>query len=292
MKRGVAAIVYALITIVLWGTVAAVSKLLLKNITNFQLMFYVALFSTISLFILTLFNGKFKSSINLFLKNKSFLILLGILGLGIYQFFYFTSLANAPAAQVNVLNYLWPIFILIFSIFILNEKSSFSKWFGFLLGLLGAIIVITRGNFLSFESIYFYGYLLAIGAAISWGLFSVLSKLKKMDALESVFIFNLVGLVFMFCLMFLTNSSFKIPVNELFGTMYIGAIPTALAFMFWVKSLQLGKPSTIANLAHFTPFISLLFIFIILGEEILLSEIIGLVIIVSGIFIQFLGKKK
>ncbi len=286
MKKERLAILYTFITIILWGTVAAVSKLMLRDINNFQLMFYVSLFSTIILFTFVLFKGKLNKSIGLFKENKLHIILLGILGLGISQFFYFTALSEAPATQVNVLNYLWPIFILIFSIFILKEKFSWKILISFLLGLIGAVIIITEGKFIVFNSNYLLGYFFALCAAFSWGLFSVLSKKKKVDPLLSVFLFNLIGLIFMFLIMLFTKTSFNISFNSLIGTLYIGVIPTGLAFLLWIKAIHIGKASTIANLAHLTPFVSLLFIFVILKEQISLNEIVGLVIIVSGVLLQ------
>ncbi len=280
------ALIYALITVILWGTVAAISKLMLKNISNFQLMFYVALFSTISTFIIVVLMKKITPTYKLLKKNWLLLFLLGILGLGIQQFFYFTALANAPTAQVNVLNYMWPIFILLLSVFILKEKLSFKIIVSFLLGIIGVYIVITKGQLLFFQSQYFYGYFLALGAAFCWALFSVLNKTRNYESISSIFLFNFAGLIFMIFVMFFTNSSFNISLNALVGTFYIGLFPTAIAFILWIKALQIGKVSFIAILGHLTPFISLIFIFIILKETILISEIIGLIIIVSGILLQ------
>jgi drug/metabolite transporter (DMT)-like permease len=144
---------------------------------------------------------------------------------------------------------------------------------------------------LTFQTQYLYGYLLALGAAFCWALFSVLNKTKNYEPISSVFLFNLVGLIFMTFVMFFTNSSFNISAKEIIGTFYIGLFPTAIAFILWIKALQIGKASFIANLGHLSPFISLIFIFIILGEKILASEIIGLIIIISGILLQIKKRK-
>ena len=290
MENKKLALIYALITIILWGTVAAIYKLMLRNATSLQLIFYVAVFSTISTLGLAISYKKINASYNLFKKNWKTIIILGILGLGIQQLFYVTALANAPAAQVNVLNYMWPIFILVLSAFILKEKSSVRVFISFILGLLGVYIVITKGQFVSFQLRYLYGYLLAIGAAFCWALFSVINKKKNYEPISSFLLFNIFGLIFMTFAMIFTNSSFIIPLTEIIGTFYIGLFPTAIAFILWIKALQIGKASFVANLGHLTPFISLVFIFIILKEKILISEIIGLIVIVSGILLQI--KKK
>ena len=256
------ALIYALITIILWGTVATVSKMMLKNISNFQLMFYVALFSTISTLVIVILAKKTKFGYKLLKENWFSIFLLGILGLGVQQFFYFTALANAPTAQINVLNYMWPIFILILSIFVLKEKFSFKVLLSFFLGIIGVYVIITKGQLFSFQFQYFYGYFLALSAAFCWALFSVLNKRKNYEPISSVFLFNFAGLIFMTFVMLFTNSSFNLSLNEFVGTFYIGLFPTAIAFILWIKALQMGKASFIANLGHLTPFISLVFIFL------------------------------
>ncbi len=286
MRRGSLAVVYALITIVLWGTVTAVSKLMLRSLSNIQLIFYVALFSTISLFALAIFTKKLSNILEIIKEHKVRIIILGMLGLGLYPLFFITALTIAPAAQVNVLNYLWPIFILVFSLFVLQEKFSWKTLVAFVLGLIGTYVIITQGSLLSIKLEYLSGYVLALGAAISWAIFSVFNKKKKLDSIASLFLFNVVGLILIALLMFFTKSSFLILSKEVFGTFYIGLFATAIAHLLWIKSLRIGKTSLIANLGHLTPFISLFFIFIILKERILVSEIVGLAIIVSGILLQ------
>lgn len=286
MERNYLAIIYALITVILWGTVGSVAKLMLATITNFQLMFYVALFSSLSLLVLTLLFGKIRIALKTLKEHTLFVIFLGILGLGLQQFFYFTALAYAPVAQVNVLNYLWPIFILILSALLLQEKYSWKLVTSFILGILGASIVITNGQLIHPQVVYTLGYSLALGAAFCWALFSVISKTRQLEPISSVFLFNLIGLLFMTFIMIITDSSFTISTREIIGTVYIGLFPTAIAFVLWIKALQLGKASQIANLGHLTPFISLFFIFLILREPISLSEILGLVVIISGILLQ------
>ncbi|MEK6888912.1 MAG: DMT family transporter [Nanoarchaeota archaeon] len=285
MRDNPLSLVYASIVIILWGTVAAVSKLMLNNISNYQLMFYVALFSTTTTFFILLL-ARQKNTLKEIKKNFGKLFILGILGMGIYQFFYFTAISKAPVAQVNVLNYMWPIFILIFSIFLLKDKFSRKTLIAFLLGIFGAYLVITKGTLLVFDSQYILGYVFALIAALSWALFSILNKKIKLSPIKSMFFYNLIGLLFMVAIMAITNSSFNIPFKELLGVAYIGVIPTGIGFLLWIKSLQLGKPAIISNLSHLTPFISLVFIWLIAKEQILISEIIGLIIIVSGILLQ------
>ncbi len=264
-------LVYALISITLWSTVATVSKVMLKNISSFQLMFYVSLFSSLSAFFFLVVMNKIHFMWSTLKEDGISVFVLGFLWLWIQQFLYFTALENAPAAQVNVLNYMWPILILLLSVFIWKEKLSFRIIFSFLLGILGTTIVITKWNPYSLEEKYLYGYFLSLSAAFCWALFSVINKKKKYEPISVNFLFNVSGFIFMIFIMIFTKSSFTLTISEFIGTFYIGVFPTAIAFVLWIKALQIWKASSIANLWHLTPFISLLFIFFVLKEPILMA---------------------
>ncbi len=290
MEDNSKAIFFALLTIILWGTTAAVTKMLLGNISNIQLLFYITLSATISTLAVSLFYKKTNEIIAL-VKNQTLpIFLLGFFGLGVYQYCYVTSFANAPTASVNVLNYMWPILIYVFSIIILKDKLSWKHILSLTLGLLGVVIVITKGQFVAFENQYLPSYMMALIAAFCWAIFSVINKQKGFDPISSVTLYNFSALILMFLLMLIKGKSFIIPQSDLIGSVYIGVFPTAIAFITWIKALHLGKASMIANLGHLTPFISLVFIFLLLKEKIYSSEIIGLIVIVSGILIQILRK--
>ena len=60
----------------------------------------------------------------------------------------------------------------------------------------------------------------------------------------------------------------------------------AVAFIFWFKALEYGETAQMTNMVFLTPFISLIYIYFLVGEQILPSSIVGLIFIVLGIVIQ------
>ena len=80
------------------------------------------------------------------LNQPSTVWLLGVVGLFGYHFAYFTALKNAPPADASLIAYLWPLFIVLFSALLPNEKLRFHHVLGVLLGLSGAILIITKGE--------------------------------------------------------------------------------------------------------------------------------------------------
>jgi drug/metabolite transporter (DMT)-like permease len=287
VNRDSLALVYASITILLWATVAAVAKLSLKSITWIQLLFYVSLFSTLTLFLLLLFS---KSVSELFALEISDFIThffpVGVLGTFLYMAFYFGALDNAPAAEALIISWLSPFFIFIFSIWLLNERLSFRGLFSLCMGFIGAVIVITKGHVLKFDLVSPYGDVLAMGSAISWGLFSILSRKRTHNALVGMFLYSVSGFTAVTLFAFFTENLQAIPLKDVIGISYIGIFPTAIAFTLWIKSIEIGNIRFIANLTYLTPFLSLVFIFILTGERIFTSQIMGLVIIVGGLLLH------
>jgi len=284
MNKENLSLVLASAAILLWASVAAIAKIALQNINSVQLLFYVSLFSVSTLFLVVLFTKRTKqlkslTSIDLV---KHF-IPVGTLGTFLYTAFYFAAIAKALAAEAMIISWLNPIFIILFSVLLLKEKLSLRIGVATLLCFSGAVVVITKGNILGFKLTNLYGDIFAFGSAISWALFSVLSKKRKFDSVVSMFLYSVFGFAFAMLSAFLTKNITFIQKNEFIGAFYIGVLPTAIAFTMWIKSLEIGDVHKIANLTYLTPFVSLIFISLLTNERIFLSQIVGLSIIVSGI---------
>lgn len=172
------AYVYALFAIITWGTLSATAKLTLESVNFVQLLLYVGLFSTLTLFLIVLLTDRMKYFKSLKRNDYFDFAIFGFIGLFLYNALFLKALDIAPVVEVTIINYLWPLMIVIFSALILKEKLSVKTIVGILLGFVGAYIVISK-NLLLFSFTNLVGDLLAFGAAVSWGLFSVLSKTKN-----------------------------------------------------------------------------------------------------------------
>ena len=83
------------------------------------------------------------------------------------------------------------------------------------------------------------------------------------------------------------NRDIFIPANnQMLGFLWNGIFTVAIANTFWVMALETGKTAKVSNLAYITPFLSLIWTFLFLGEKIKLNSLIGLIIIILGIFVQ------
>ena len=102
--------------------------------------------------------------------------LLGVGGLFGYHAAYFIALRNAPVVEAGLLNYLWPLLIVVFSAFLPGERLKWQHIAGCTLALIGAVLVVTRGQGFGFDPAYLPGYAAALFAALAWSSYSVLSR--------------------------------------------------------------------------------------------------------------------
>ena len=280
-KKG---IVYAIIAVFLWATLGVGFKLAVSRLDSFVVAIYVGFFSTIALLVNLVIQKKIGLLFKSFYKNYIFFIVVGIIGLGIQQILYLKGYQLLPASQVVILFYLYPLFMVLLSGIFFKERTSIKSYLFILIGFIGVYFLISKGTLLSIN--LSTGIIVTLLASLSWALFSVLIKHKKFDIDIGMFLFNLFGLVFLVLMIPFFSFTFNILTNEIIGMIYLGIFPTAIAFISWNKSLNLTKTHICSNIALLTPLISLILIVIILKEEIHISQLIGLVMILVSVFLN------
>src|ERR1035437_8881 len=285
-------IFYAFLAVCLWGTMGTTIKLIVARVDSFSAAVYTGLFATIALLIYLIITKKTKELIIELKKHYLFFIITGVIGLGIQQIFYLKSFQLLPASQVVIVFYLYPLFMIILAGLILKEKTSLISVFLVLVGFFGVYVLASNGTFIKLD--INTGLIVTLLASLSWGLFSVLIKLRKINAEISMFLFNLVGLVFLIALVPVFGFNYFITLTETLGILYLALIPTAFAFVLWNKALQLTTTSVCSNISFLTPLFSLIIISLVLKEKITFNQIIGLIIILGSVFlnINFGNKQK
>ncbi len=293
MKKEMSAYSYLILTILMWSAVPAVAKLALNELNNFQILFYNNIVGIITLSLIIKFQNKYKLFKEYKKSDYAKMFGMGFLGLYMYYILLYGSFNIAPAGQANMINYLWPIFIVIFSIFLLHEKWNQKTIIAILISFIGAFIVFTKGTFTSFQNEYARGYLLALGAAICYGLFSVLGKKHEHEKFTSMLVYYTSSFILITPTM-LVVSKFTIPTSPttILSLLFLGGLANSIGFVFWFKALKIGHTHKMANIVYVNPFLSLIFVYFLNNETIPFASIIGLVLIVAGIVIQLMKTSK
>lgn len=278
--------------ILLWASIPVATKKILVELDNLQMLFYSTILSTIILGILILFQKKTSYLKAYNKKEYGEMFLLGFLGNYLYYIFLYGALARTTASEGFILAYTWPMLVLVLSFVILKEKVTVKKLVGITISFLGIIIITTKGNLLDFNFTSTSGNILAIIGAFVFALFSVLGKKYNFDQTIGVFIYFFSALIFITPTLFIF-SQFVWPSSEVLPwIIYNGIFVNGISYIFWFKALENGETHIISNLLYLTPFISLIYIAIFLKEKILISSIVGLIVIVSGVLLQYFKVKE
>ncbi|MFH2101581.1 MAG: DMT family transporter [Candidatus Micrarchaeota archaeon] len=180
-KPAVKPYMFALLAVLFWSTTAAVAKLLLSTMVVIQVLLFTSLFATITLFAVALLQNKTKIIRKYAAKDFLRFAYMGFIGIFLYYVFLYAGLATAPAQEAFVVNYTWPIWVVIFAIPLLHEGLCPEKIMGTVLGFTGVAYVVIKGDVLGFSILSSEGGMFAIAGAVCCGLFSVLGKKQDYD---------------------------------------------------------------------------------------------------------------
>ncbi|BDG09809.1 DMT family transporter [Anaeromyxobacter paludicola] len=183
-------------------------------------------------------------------------LLLGVYGLFAYHFCLFLALRLAPPVEANLLNYLWPLLIVVLSpALVPGARLGPRHVAGALLGFGGAALLVTGGR-LGFAREGLLGYLLAVLAAFIWATYSLLSKRLGSFPTSAISSFCLAsGLLSLGCHA-LFEPRYVPSAGELPFLVLIGLGPMGAAFYLWDRALKGGDPRVIGTLAYLTPLLS------------------------------------
>lgn len=210
--------------------------------------------------------------------------LLGFLGSCFYYLCLYWGYHVGEGIQVLVLQYTWPLFIVLLSILILREKLTKGRIVSCILGFLGVLVILTKGNLLSFKFPDMMITLVVLIGALSFALFSVLSKKITANAFHSVFYYFLSGTLFSLVSLFIFSEP-KLPINSNLTTLIInGALINGLSYLLWIKALRLTESSRIAPLVFLAPVLSAIWLVLFFNEVFLPIYALGITLtIVSGL---------
>lgn len=185
----------------------------------------------------------------------------GTVGLFGFHFFYFTAIRNAPPVDANLINYTWPLLIVVFSAFLPGERLKVHHVVGTVLGLGGAGVLIAGGEglSLSLSGTAALGYGAAVASSLFWSSYSVLSRRLGDVPTEAVAGFCLMtSLLSAVCHVFLEDTVWPATVTEWGSVVALGLFPVGLAFFTWDVGVKKGDIQVLGAAAYSAPLLSTL----------------------------------
>lgn len=287
MKNQTKAYIYTAAAVLMWSTVASAFKIALSEINYIQLLLISSTTSLISLGLILILQKEIHKIYSIKRKVIVKAVGLGALNPFLYYIVLFKAYSLLPAQEAQALNYSWPLMLVILSIPILGQKVKLKSIIAIFISFIGVVIISTHGRLLDIKFSNPYGVFLAMGSSIIWALYWIFNLKNKKDELIQLFLNFLFGSIYVFFLAFFTDNLNQYSSSSILASVYIGIFEMGICFVVWSKALKYSRTTAmVSKYIYLIPFISLIFIYLIVGEKILLSTIIGLILIIIGIIID------
>lgn len=274
--------VFVTICVTLWALIPVVAKMGQTTLDNHQFLFWSSLVSFTVLGLAVIFTGNFNNFIEYSFKDWIYLSILGLLGTYIYYLFLYLGYSKATGMEVLVIQYTWPILIVVFSVFILKEKLNINKIAAIILGFAGVIIVLTKGNFNSINVSNGSVITLVGAGAACFALFSVLSKNIGKEPLGVVTVYFFTATLASFISM-QYFSDFALPSgSEIIPVLVNGILVNGFSYLFWLLALRSTEASWLAPFVFITPVLSAIYLIVFFYEPFSTAYGIGLIFVVIG----------
>lgn len=181
---------------------------------------------------------------------------LGIYGLFGYHFAYFMGMRLAPPVEAGLLNYLWPLLIVVFAGFLPEERLRKRQVAGALLGFAGAGLIVTRGRGIYVDPQYLPGYAFAVAAGVIWASYSVLSRRARAVPTSAVGAFcGATAVLALLCHLLLEPTVWPSG-GQWAAVLGLGLGPVGVAFYTWDYGVKRGDIQTLGALAYAAPLLS------------------------------------
>lgn len=272
-----------------WGGTFVVGRLLAGQAGPFSAAFLRFCIASLTLIILTLYShGRLPP-----IQPRQWLplLVLGLSGVFSYNAFFFKGLEHIEAGRAAVIIANNPIFIALFAALLFRERLNLAKIVGIVLSILGAVVVITRGEP---ETVFAIGIgqgeLLIFGCVISWVVYSLVgrSAMKGFSPLVAVTYSALVGTALLFPAALMEGLPDQLAdySSTVWGCLlYLGLCGTVLGFVWYYQGIQKIGSTRAEQFINFVPVSAVLLSIWLLDEPLTGSLLLGLLLVSSGVYL-------
>ena len=288
MDRVKRSYLYAIPAVLFWSTIPTAFKIGLGELNILTFLFLATSVSTLGLFLI-ICSGK-KLHLLAITKRSELLmsLVMGLLNPTIYYMILLKAYQLLPGQIAQPLNMIWPIILVFLSVPVLGHKIPAKSFIALFISFAGVYIISSQGNPVKPGNANLPGVLLATGSSFFWAVYFILNMKDKRDESVKLFTNFLFATVFL-AITILINGKLQhaITLKGLAASVYVGLFEMGITFYLWLKALQLAETSDkVSNLVYLAPFISIILLYFIIHEPVYYTTPIGLVLIISGIYVQ------
>lgn len=281
--RAVKAPVYLVLATLFWSGNYVVGKAAVASMTPLDLTFWRWTLAALPLLGLARFVEK--PDWRAVLRRWPVLLLLSVLGMSGYTLLLYSALGFTSAVNASLITAANPALIVVLAVVVLGEKTTRLGWLGIAMGLLGVLLVLTRGEperifNLSVNS----GELLMIGAIVVWGIYTIIARRLDVPPIAATAVQVAMAAVTLAPFALALHVRLPDAPAEAWSLAYIAAFPSLGAYLFWNLALKTTPPGTAGN------YLNLMVVFtavitVALGTPLTLVQAAGGILVVAGVLL-------
>ena len=273
--------------VMLWSTVATAFSLSLEYLTPLQL---VTLATVVSwcFFAVRLSSAERRGALRAASpKARATGLLVGWLNPGLYYLVLFAAYDRLPAQEAMAINYSWGITLALLAAPLLRQRLSSGALLAACISYSGIVVIATRGAPLSLDFAQPLGVGLALLSTVLWSLYWVINTRQSLDPEVNLFLNFSGALPLLLALLWWSDTPFPDLWQGWAGGLYVGLFEMGLAFVLWMGAMKATTSTLrISSLIFLSPPLSLVLIWVIAGEPVKAYTLIGLVLILLGLWLQ------
>ncbi len=277
----------AILAVLFWSTSPTAFKIGLGVQDSYQLLTGASIASLLVLGMILLGSGKIKLLRELRRKDLFFSAFMGLLNPVLYYLILFKAYSVLPAQVAQPLNMIWPIVLVLISIPMLQQRIGWKSIGAMIISFSGVVLVSMQGESNEKDPENALGIALALSSSVLWALYFIFNTRDQKDPVIRMFLNFAFASAFLLAGSLLRERGLPQTFEGWATSTYVGLFEMGITFVLWLKAMQLA-PSTdrISNLVYVAPFLNLVIVHLVLNEQIFLTTIYGIVLLVSGILIQ------
>lgn len=274
----------------LWGGTFIAGRVISAHLPAATAGFIRFVFATLALLAALHFTEGLRAITRITRRQLLGTMALGATGIFMYNLLFFTALSVLPAGRTSLIIALNPVVTLLLAAVLMGERLHFTRWLGVALALLGVWVVVTRGDLSQIAQSLGKGELSMFGAVCAWAVYTLLGR-KLLQGLSPVLatlwaaIWGtlFLGLLALRDIPHVHAASFTPEVWA--GLVFLGVFGTAVAFVWYYEGIrQLGAARTVV-FNNLVPIFGVLLGWLILGEALSVSLLVGGGLAIFGVFL-------
>ena len=287
MRNQTKAYAYGLTTVLLWSTVASAFKLSLRHVDHFQLLLYACAVSILVLSVILFVQGRWRLVLSYSGRQYGKSLVLGILNPFLYYLVLFKAYDLLPAQEAQPLNYTWALTLVFLSAPLLGQRIGVRDLLAGLVSYSGVVVIAVRGDVSGLRFSDPVGVGLALGSTVIWALYWIYNTKDDRDPVAGLWLNFVFGFPLILAACWLFSDLRVASQPGLLGAVYVGTFEMGVTFVCWLMALRLATHTAqVGYLIFISPFLSLVFINLLVGEAIRLNTLAGLGLIVGGLVVQ------